>query len=221
MGEEVVLNQQEVKELLGKFYNDDKRYNVSLNVSDNTYTASNPALRLIGKNFQYGVEPGGISTHVELDIDASEFVSEFKICDKVYGTPIDKIKSLSVYDTLVKDYGFKDQEFIDGNHDTLRDYIDDHQEEEYKFILNASLQENFALDEDSLQRLEERGSTDIIVKSLNLFNTSENFTPNIISELGLGGQLVEEETLILKDYFDLEVEDFSTPFTTVVAQCDQ
>lgn len=221
MSGEIVLNQQEVKELLGEFYDESKHYEVSLTAYDDTYAASNPALRIEVEGFDYKIEPGLITTVVKLDVNASDFIDELGTFDKIYNQHFDRFKSLSMYDTLVNKYGFTESDYINQNFESINNYMGDNADDEYTFHLYVTLQEEFRLTEDNVEKLMQDGYSDIYSKSFKILNSNEHITPKMMSELGLGGLIVAEESAELQFYFDLEVDGKGSAYVEVNMSCDE
>lgn len=219
MSEEVVLNQQEVKELLGEFYDENKHYNVNLSALDDIYAASNPALRIEVEGFDYEIDLGLITTVVKLDIDASDFIDELEAYNKIYNQNFDQFKSLSMYDTLVNKYGFTESDYNNRNFEAIDNYIEDH-DDELNFHLHVTLQEEFRLTEDHIERLLKEGYTNIFSKSYKILNIDEHIMPKMISELGLGGLLVSNESDELQLYFDIEASGWGSVYAEASISCE-
>lgn len=217
MAEQIKLNQQDFKELLGKFYNEDANYSLDIVAYDDTYAASNPALKIEVEDLDYIVEPGEITTAVKLYVNASDFVDELNTWDKIYHQPIEKIQSLSIYDKLIKEYGFKDEDYLDGNFEALNNYLFDH-DEETDFHLSVTVKENFKLTAPEV--FDDPSYINIYEASYQVLNASERVTPNIINELGLSGQLVEEESRMLDDYFNIEFNEEKRAYVDVDMKID-
>ena len=221
MAEEVTLNQQEVKELLGEFYDENKHYVVSLEAHDDTYAASNPALKIEVEGFDYKIEPGLITTVVKLDVNASDFIDELEAYNKIYNQHVDRFKSLSMYDTLVNKYGFTESDYNNQKFEAIDNYMSDNSDDEFNFHLYATLQEEFRLTEDNVEKLMQDGYSDIYSKSFKILNTNEHITPKLMSELGLGGLMIAEESNELRFYFDLEVDGKGSAYVDASMSCDQ
>lgn len=221
MAEEVTLNQQEVKELLGEFYDENKHYTVSLRAHDDTYAASNPALKIEVEGLDYKVEPGLITTVVKLDVNASDFIDELDAWDKIFNQHFDRIKTLSMFDTLTNKYGLTESDYNNQNFESIKNYIFDNTDEEFRFYLYVTLQEEFRLTEDNVEKLIQDGYSDIYSKSFKILNTDEHIIPKLMSELGLGGLMVSEESAELQFYFDLEVEGKGSAYVDGHMSCDQ
>ena len=220
MSEEVILNQREVKELLGKFYDEDKHYNAILSAYDDTYAASNPALKIVVEGFDYEIEPGLITTVVKLNVNASDFIDELEAYNKIYSQHFDRFKSLSMYDTLVNKYGLTESDYNNSNFEAIDNYMSDNSDDEFKFHLYVTLQEEFRLTEDHVEQFSQEGYANLHSSSFKILNTNEHITPKLMSELGLGGLLVSEESSELQFYFDLEVEGNGSAYVEASITCD-
>ena len=220
MSEEVILNQREVKELLGKFYDEDKHYNAILSAYDDTYAASNPALKIAVEGFDYEIEPGLITTIVKLNVNASDFIDELEAYNKIYNQHVDRFKSLSMYDTLVNKYGFTESDYINQNFEAIDNYMSDNSDDEFKFHLYVTLQEEFRLTENHVEQFSQEGYANLYSKSFKILDTNEHITPKLMSELGLGGLMVSEESSELQLYFDLEVDGKGSAYAEASITCD-
>lgn len=221
MSGDTILNRPEVKELLGKFYDESKHYKVSLTAQDDTYAASSPALRLEIVGFDYQVEPGLIKTAIKLDVNASDFIDELEAYDKIYNQSFDRLKSLSMYDTLVNKYGLTESDYNNGNYEAIDNYMSDNADDEYRFYLYATLQEEFRLTEENIEQLSQDGCSGVYSNSFKILNVDEHITPKMMSELGLGGLMVSEESAELQVYFDMEVDGKGSAYVEVNMSCDE
>lgn len=221
MSGDTLLNRQEVKELLGKFYDESKHYKVSLTAQDDTYAASSPALRLEIVGFDYQVEPGLIKTATKLDVNSSDFIDELEAFDKIYNQHFDRLKSLSMYDTLVNKYGLTESDYNNGNYEAIDNYMSDNADDEYRFYLYATLQEEFRLTEENIEQLFQDGCSGVCAKSFKILNTDEHIIPKMMSELGLGDLMVSEESAELQVYFDEEVDGKGSAYVEVNMSCDE
>lgn len=221
MSGDTILNRQEVKELLGKFYDESKHYKVSLTAQDDTYGESSPALRLEIVGFDYQVEPGLIKTATKLDVNASDFIDELEVYDKIYNQSFDRLKSLSMYDTLVNKYGLTESDYNNSNFEAIDNYMSDNADDEYRFYLYATLHEEFRLTEENVESLLQDGHADICANSFKILNTEAHIIPKMMSELGLSGSMVSEQSTELQAYFDEEVDGKGSAYVEVNMSCDE
>lgn len=217
MAEQIELKQPEFKELLGKFYDEDKHYSLTMTAFDDSYHESNPALKIETEDLDYVVEPGEITTAVKLYVNSSDFLTELNTWNKIYHQPIEKIQSLSMYDKLVKEYGFKDQDYLDGNFEALDDYLFDH-DEETDFHLSFTVKEKFNLTAPEV--FDNPSYIGVYETSYQIVDASERVIPNIINELGLSGQLIEEESREFKGYLDVEYDGERRAYVNVDMKID-
>jgi len=220
MSGDTILNRQEVKELLGKFYDENKYHKASLTAQDDTYAALSPALRLEIVGFDYQVEPGLIKTVTKLDVNASDFIDELEAYDKIYNQSFDRLKSLSMYDTLVNKYGLTESDYNNGNFEAIDNYMSDNADDEYRFYLYATLHEEFRLTEENVEQLSQDGYADICANSFKILNIEEHITPKMMSELGLSSSMVSEQSTELQFYFDEEVDGKGSAYVEVSITCD-
>ena len=220
MSEEVILNQQEVKKLLGKFYDEDKHYNAILSAYDDTYAASNPALKIAVEGFDYEIEHGLITTVVKLDVNASDFIDELEAFGKIYNQHVDRFKSLSMYNTLVNKYGFTESDYNNSNFEAIHHYMSDNSDDECNFHLYVTLQEEFRLTENHVEQFSQEGYANLYSNSFKILDTNEHITPKLMSELGLGSLLVSEESSELQLYFDIEVDGKGSAYVEASMTCD-
>lgn len=225
MGEEITLNQQEVKELLGEVYDEDKHYDVRLTALDDTFP-SKPALQIKVEGFDYKVEPGLITTVVKLDVDSSDFIESndftegLNAYNRIYKQTYDRLKSLSMYDTLVNKYGLTKSDYIKQNYEAIENYINDNSDDELKLYVYVTLQEEFRLTEDHIERLSQEGRANLFSKSYKILNIDEHITPKMISELGLSDLLVSEEGAELQVYFDNNARGWGSTYAEVTMSCE-
>src|SRR5699024_703748 len=220
MSGDTILNRQEVKELLGKFYDENKYHKASLTAQDDIYAALSPALRLEIVGFDYQVEHGLIKTVTKLDVNASDIIDELVAYDNIYNQSFDRLKSLSMYDTLVNKYGLTESDYNNGNFEAIDNYMSDNADDEYRFYLYATLHEEFRLTEENVEQLSQDGYADICANSFKILNIEEHITPKMMSELGLSSSMVSEQSTELQFYFDEEVDGKGSAYVEVSITCD-
>lgn len=221
MSEEAVLSRPEVKELLGEFYDQNKHYNVRLTADDDFDAESSPALKIKVEGFDYQAELGLIKAGVKLDVDASDFIDELEACNKIYNQHFDRFKELSMYDTLVNKYGLTESDYNNGNFEAIDNYMRDNSDNEYNFRLYVTLQEEFRLTEDNVESLLQDGHANLYSNSFKILSTDAHTTPKMMSELGLSGSMVSEQSAELQVYFDMEVDGNGSAYVEASMSCNE
>lgn len=221
MSEETVLSRPEVKELLGEFYDANKHYNVRLTADDDFDAESSPALKIKVEGFDYQAELGLIKAGVKLDVDASDFIDELEACNKIYNQHFDRFKELSMYDTLVNKYGLTESDYNNGNFEAIDNYMRDNSDNEYNFRLYVTLQEEFRLTEDNVESLLQDGHANLYSNSFKILSTDAHTTPKMMSELGLSGSMVSEQSAELQVYFDMEVDGNGSAYVEASMSCNE
>lgn len=221
MSEEAVLSRPEVKELLGEFYDQNKHYNVRLTADDDFDAESSPALKIKVEGFDYQAELGLIKAGVKLDVDASDFIDELEACNKIYNQHFDRFKELSMYETLVNKYGLTESDYNNGNFEAIDNYMRDNSDNEYNFRLYVTLQEEFRLTEDNVESLLQDGHANLYSNSFKILSTDPHITPKMMSELGLSGSMVSEQSAELQVYFDMEVDGNGSAYVEASMSCNE
>lgn len=189
-----MANQQDIKTLLGEYYDEDARYRIMLNIDSSGILFD---FTVLGTDEQY--EEGGARFTSRIEINAKDFFNLVYSESDIYHQPLDKIKKLSMYKELVNKYGFDDNAYLEGNTDALMDYYEEVVSSNDQYF-NIILQEDVQLDESQLQNLEEDGETRVLTVDCKVLKVESKQTPLIIEELGLLDDLL---TLAKEEYEDL------------------
>lgn len=144
----VMTLQQEIKTILGPYYDENARY------------------QFIHKDTQYSVDVIN-GAWDENDVAEGELLrstiprfaiyqkpADFIDDDWIFKQPLNKIKNLSVYDKLVKHYGFNDEDYLNGNTEALENYYRD-VIKDFECCVQFYLREYFEFTEESHQALKE------------------------------------------------------------------
>lgn len=173
-----MANQSDFKTLLGPCYDENERY-YFLN-EDNSYFED---VREVGGGDDEIVE-GGMMIPTILQIPIYQAHDDFIDDDWIFKQPLSKIKNLSVYDKLVKDYGFKDEDYLDGNTEALENYYRDVRADS-EFFVNLYLKEYFEVTRDSCQSLKEEGQCLLRARWFDIENVKGVDLPEMFEELGI------------------------------------
>lgn len=173
-----MANQSDFKTLLGPCYDENAHY-YFLN-EDNPYFLD---VREVGGGDDEYYE-GGMMIPTILQIPIHQSYDDFIDKDWVLKQPLDKIKNLSMYNDLVKNYGFKDEDYLDGNIEALENYFRDLINDS-EFFVNLYLKEYFEFTRESCQSLKEEGACLLRARWFDIENAKGVDLPVMFEELGI------------------------------------
>ena len=97
-----------------------------------------------------------------------------------------------MYNELVDEYDFIDEEYVEDGYTPLNGYLADHGEEDEHSII-VTIQNTYSLNEDHIKALENHEKIHLSTLKSDLVDVIAGEMPPIIKELNLTDQLMQEE----------------------------
>ena len=195
-----MANQQDIKTLLGKYYDEDAGYRMMISEDSSGLLFD---FKVLATDEQYEEGAARFTSRMEIDIDGFLKLSYSE--SDIYHQPLDKIKKLSMYKELVNEYGFDDNAYLEGNAEALKDYYSDVISDDQ--LINIILQEDMQLDESQLQYLEEDGKTRILTVNSKILKVESKQTPLILEELNFLDDMLAQAKEEFEDLFRTRISD--------------
>jgi len=211
-----MATQQDVKTVLGKYYDEDANYDIRVLIDASGILFDFDELEC---DEEYG--EGGARFTSRLEINADIFFAESYSTSELY-QPLDKIKKLSMYKELVDEYGFDDDEYLNGStyNEALEDYISDVRVNNDQY-LDIILQEDMQLDENALKELEEDGETRIYTFDAKILKIEPKNIPSIIEELDVVDDMLTQAKAEYEELFKIRIADERLAIHDVTIEKDQ
>lgn len=194
MAAEVRFNQGDIKDLLGKVYDENKRYTGFIKVFDEDDHMQNPSPSFYGKSADYAIEPGHITVTSTVEADFDDFAgdeTDSPLWREIHHWPLEKIKALDIYDTLVKDYGFDDDKYLEGDHEAFDNYIADNNNGARQMY--QTYVSEYDIEEEDLERLERLGEMQLYPHSTKVLKVEPKLIPPIFEKLNLKQQYMKHQ----------------------------
>lgn len=211
-----MATQQDVKTVLGKYYDEDTNYDIYVNIDSSGLLFDFDELEC---DEEYGEGSARLTSRFEINADI--FFAESYSTSELYRQPLDKIKKLSMYKELVDEYGFDDAEYLDATYnEALEDYISDVRVNNDQY-LDIVLQEDMQLDENALKELEEDGETRIYTFDSKILKVEPKNIPSIIEELDVVDDMLTQAKAEYEKLFEIRIVDESLAMHDVTIYKDQ
>lgn len=190
---DIKLNQSDIKSLLDQFYDENAHYEGQISLSNYQVYGGPPNYP---QDLNYEIEPGYIKTISKIEINYQkgpvDVLNETKTWHDIKKLPLEKIKNLSMYNELVDEYDFIDEEYVEDGYTPLNGYLADHGEEDEHSII-VTIQNTYSLNEDHIKALENHEKIHLSTLKIDIVDVVAKEVPPIIKELNLTDQLIKEE----------------------------
>jgi len=210
-----MANQQDVKTVLGKYYDENANYDIDVNIDPSGVAFDFDELEC---DEEYGEGEARLTSRYEIDADI--FFYESYPMTGWYPPSLDKIKKLSMYKELVDEYGFDDDEYLDGNNEALWDYYTDVLRKTEQ-CFDITFYEDMQLDEDLLKALEESGQTRFLTFDAKILKIEPKNIPSIIEELDLVDDMLTQAKAEYEEFFEIRIADEDQAMHHVTITKDQ
>lgn len=184
-------SQADMKTFLGPYYDENEYYYFGPEARSYDLLARSTEEVYCGYN---EVAEGELIIPVVINIRFDGFDSRFMDDKKFLNQPLDKIKKSSVYDKLVKNYGFNDEDYLNGDTEALWDYYTDIKStmnSHLKSGVKIYLKQYYVLTEDALKELEESDKCFLEARGFDISKIEGVSMPEIFEELGMLDTILE------------------------------
>lgn len=210
-----MATQQDVKTVLGKYYDENANYDIDVNIDPSGVAFDFDELEC---DEEYGEGEARLTSRYEIDADI--FFYESYPMSGWYPPSLDKIKKSSMYKELVDEYGFDDAEYLDGNNEALWDYYTDVLRKTDQYF-DITFYEDMQLDEDLLKALEESGQTRFLTFDAKILKIKPKNIPSIIKELDLVDDMLTKAKAEYEEFFKIRIADEDQAMHHVTITKDQ